>query len=428
MGVQHYSAKGGKSVKRLWFLGLFVFVLLGVVGLAGAKTEIVYWSHTYDPAVSLTKEMIAEFEKQNPDIQITYDHVPHASFEPKLLTAFAGGTGPDVYWMGDWVMPKWMPSLTEPVDYTVWGVNSYEEFAQLYEPGALDAFTQDGVIYTGGISEYNTFSLYYNPQHFREAGIPLPSATVPLTWEEMAEIAAKLTKFDEKGGRVRSGFETVYGVPIWTILLLEPQIRQLGGELLDETGKPWLNHEKVVEAMKWWHKMRVEYKATDPGFQSPDLWADFAQGRVSMTIAGPWAISIIRSYNPDMEIGITPLPHFQGSDRVTTLYAWAWFVNPASKNKKEAWRFVHYLTSDPLRWWERVKYIQPKKGVLQKLLEGEPLLTTFLEDFKYAQYEFRSPNYYEISSILTRAFQQVVMEGIEPQEVLNKAQEEAEKL
>lgn len=417
-------------LKREWlWIAVLVMVVLCSFQGTEAKVRLTYWTHTYDPAVAVNKEMIEEFMKQNPDIEIIYDHVPHASFEPKLLTAFAGGTGPDVYWMGDWVMPKWIPGgVVEPVDYTVWGLNSYEEFAQLYDPGALVAFTMNGKIYTGGISEYNTFSLYYNPQHFREAGIPLPSKTVPLTWEEVAEIAAKLTQFDEKGSRIRSGFEAVYGVPIWTILLLEPQIRQLGGEIVDANGKPQLDSEACIQAMQWWYDMRVRYRATDPAFQSPDLWADFTQGRLSMIIAGPWAISIIRSYNPDMEIGVMPLPHFKDSPRVTTLYAWAWFVNPQSQNKKAAWNFVKYLTGDPMRWWEKVRYIQPKKGVLDQLLATEPLLETFIEDFKYAQYEFRSENYYEISEILTRAFQRVVMEGMNPADSLKKAQEEAEKM
>lgn len=416
---------------KAWFSLGFIMLLFLTFPLVecGGKIRVTYWSHTYDPAVQLTNAMIKEFVEKNPDVEIMYDHVPHADFEPKLLTAFAAGTGPDAYWMGDWVMPKWIPAgVVAPVDYTVWGVNSFEEFADLFEPGALEAFTRDGKIYTAGPSEYNTFSVFYNPQHFREAGLPLPSKTEAMTWRKFSEIAQRLTKFDQKGARVRSGFEGVYGVPIWTILQLEPQIRQLGGEIVDEKGRPQLNSKASVEAMRWWYELKTKYKATDPGFQSPDMWADFTDGRISMTIAGPWAISVIRSFKPDMEIGVMPLPTFEGRKRVTTLYAWAWFVNPKSRVKKSAWEFVHYLSTQPMRWWDKVRYIQPTKGIWPKLIESEPLLRTFVEDFKYAEYEFRSKDYYEISEILTRAFQRVVMENVTPEQALERAQREAEKI
>jgi len=414
-----------------FFLATLLLIFLSLFSFVGyaEKTRVVYWSHTYDPAVELTNTMIKEFVKKNPEIEIVYDHVPHADFEPKLLTAFAAGTGPDAYWMGDWVMPKWIPAgVVEPVDYTIWGVKSFDEFAKLFEPGALKAFTWRDKIYTGGISEYNTFSVFYNPQHFREAGLPLPSKTSPITWRKLAEIAQKLTKFDEKGARIRSGFEGVYTVPIWAVLLLEPQIRQLGGEIVDEKGRPQLNSKECIETMRWWYELKTKYKATDPGFQSPDLWADFTDGRISMTIAGPWAISVIRNYKPDMEIGVMPLPVFEGGKRVTTLYAWAWFVNPRSKVKKATWEFIHYLSTQPMRWWKKVRYIQPVAGIWPKLMESEPLLETFVEDFKYAKYEFRSKDYYEISGILMRAFQRVVMENVTPEEALEKAQKEAEKI
>ncbi len=417
-------------MKRKLFLAtaMLLFLTLSFMGTGIGKTKVVYWSHTYATAVDLTNVMIEEFMRENPDIEIVYDHVPHANFEPKLLAAFAAGTGPDAYWIGDWVMPKWIPfGLVESVDHTVWGVKSQEDFIRLFEPGALTAFIMKGKVWTGGISEYNTFSVFYNPKHFREAGIPLPSKSLPMTWKRFSEIAEKLTKFDAKGARVRSGFEGVYGVPIWTVLLLEPQIRQLGGEIVDAEGRAKLTSKESIEAMRFWYELKTKYKATDPSFQI-DLLADFAKGRVSMLIAGPWAISVIRSHNPEADMAVMPLPVFEGGKRVTTLYAWAWFVNPKSTVKKEAWKFVRYLSTQPIRWWDKVRYIQPLTGIWPQLLATEPLLETFIEDFKYAQYEFRSRDYYEISEIHTRAFQRVVMENMKPEEALKISQEEAEKL
>lgn len=404
--------------------GLFLVGVCTSIGLT--KVEISYWTHTYETAVSLNKIMIEEFMQQNPEIKVSYDHFPHANYEPKLLTAFAGGAGPDVFWAGDWLMSKWIPmGMLEPVDYTVWGVGSYKEFIDLFEPGALNAYIMNGKVYTAGTSEYNTCSVFYNPEHFREVGIPFPSKTEPVTWEEFAQILGKLTKFDPTGKRVRSGIENFYSVPIWAVLTLEPQVRQLGGEIVKE-GQPQFTSAECVKALNWWYELKRK-KIIDPAFVV-GLFDDFADGRISTLIAGPWFISSIRQINPKMEFDTMPLPVFEGGERVTTLYSWAWFVSSFSQNKEAAWKLAHYVSTQPSRWWDKVRYPPAIKGTFSTLVEKEPLLTTFKEDYKYGEYEFRSENYYKLSDILMKAWQRVVMEDMEPEEALKKAQEEAEKL
>lgn len=392
----------------------------------GKAVELTYWTHTHDPAVKVNETIIEEYVTANPNIKIVYDHVPHGDYETKLLTAFASGSGPDVYWIGDWVMPQFIPEgMVDEVYPQAYGKGTAAEVEKMFEPGALDAFKSEGKIYTAGISEYNTFSLFYGVDAFKEAGLEMPSKKTPMTFTEFLNAAKKMTKY-EGGKRVRSGFEFPYDVPIWTILITEPWVRQLGGEFVNEsTGEPQFTSEPVVKTWQMAQDLVFEHKTNDPAFVI-DMWDDLANDRVATTIGGPWAIPSIENINPDFDYGVTPLPQFKGGERTTTLYAWAWMVNPKTDNREESWKFAaDVATKHPDLWWNDVNYVQPLKGNIDNLVDTEPMMEVFNEDYPYGEYEFRSPQYYELSNILNRSLTTVMSENVDVKKTLQSAQEEA---
>jgi multiple sugar transport system substrate-binding protein len=393
------------------------------------NVELLYMTHSHDPAIVVNDQLIQEFQALHPNVQIVYDHAPHENYEQKVLTAFAGGQGPDVFWAGDWMLPQFTASgILAPVDPAAYGVASTEEFVQLYEAGALTPFMDGDNVLTGGISEYNTFSMIYNPRHFEDAGLPLPSSTEPMTWEEFADYAEQLTIIED-GTRVRSGVEWVYNTPIWTVLLFEPMLHQIGGQVINpDTGQPDFTSPEMIRVMQFVQDLRMERQANDPAFLV-DLLDDFANDRVSMIVAGPWAIPALESINPDAPFAVAPLPVFAEGERITTLYAWAWFVNAGSAPTTQcwAWEFLDFLTANGKLWWDEVGYIQPRTDEVdgQTLSEYQlstmPELEVFLDDYEYGQYQFRSTDYFEISSAWNRAFQRI-MEGEDVEQVLSETQ------
>lgn len=404
---------------------LIVALIVGFTGIGQAQTRLVYWTHTHDPAIPVNEELIASFKAMYPDVEVVYEHFSHSEYETKLLTAFASGAGPDVFWIGDWVLPQYFPAgIVDPVDPAAFGVRTQDEVEALFEPGVLSVFKHNGTLYTAGISEYNTFSILYNKRAFQEAGLPEPSTTEPLAWSEFVQAAQKLTLRDESGRRLRSGFETVWGNPIWTPLVLEPFVRQLGGGFVDESGRPQLDSEPVVQVFQAIQDLVFEYGASDPSFVI-DLFDDFANERVAMAPGGPWAM-FVKDVNPDLEVGVMPMPVMDGGQRVTILYAWAWFVNASSRNREMAWKLAaHLATSNPQLWWDKVSYIQPLKGRFDELVRQHEWMEAFVEDFKYGAYQFRSPAYYEIANILHRALSAVTNEQVDVRSTLQGAQREA---
>ncbi|MEZ4556899.1 MAG: extracellular solute-binding protein [Caldilineaceae bacterium] len=198
-----------------------------------APIELLYMTHNHAQSIPVNEAIIAERSKSRIRTSRLRSTMRPLNYEQKVLTAFAGGEGPDVFWAGDWMVPQFVgANIVAPVDPTAFGVDTQEEFLNLFELGSLDAFTVDGTVYTGGISEYNTFSLIYNVDAF--AGIRFGSCpkTNQIVWEELADIAAALVKRD--GDTITAtGLTWPPNTPIWTVLIQEPMLRQLGGELVD---------------------------------------------------------------------------------------------------------------------------------------------------------------------------------------------------
>ena len=72
------------------------------------------------------------------------------------------------------------------------------------------------------------------------------------------------------------------------------------------SGEPTLTDEQVVKTFDYFGQL-AENKSVDPAF-FVNITDDFAQDRVSMIIAGIWALPAIRAVNPDAKIAVAPLP------------------------------------------------------------------------------------------------------------------------
>ena len=400
---------------------------------AQGQVTIQYKTHDHPPAVELNTALVAEFMEANPDINVEYEGIPYPSFEQGLFTSFAGGDGWDVFWAGDWLTPQFFENdILAPVDFSAYGVSDLEGYLGLYDPGSVDAFVNDGNVYSGGVSEYNTFSLIYNPDHFAAAGIDPLSETEPVTWEQLAEWGPQLAQFGADGARSRNALEWAFDANVWTPLIAEPMARQLGGDLADEAGEPTLTNEQVVKTFDYFGQL-AENTSVDPAF-FVNIVDDYAQDRVSMIIGGVWALPAIRAANPDAKIAVAPLPIWEGTERNTILYSWSWFVGNQSSAEEQAaaWKLTNFLSAQAKRWWDDCGFIQARnvgvegvEDIAAYRAETEPALAVFNSDFAEGSYMFRSTRFYEIADALLRS-QSLVFEGEDAQSTLEDEQSELE--
>lgn len=144
------------------------------------------------------KEMTEAFKAET-GITVNYSIIDWGQALTKLTLACTGGEAPDV---ADIFFTPSMAKIGNgqygPADVTA----VFEELGgeDAYFDSILDEVRIDGKVY--GIPwRMDTRCLVYNKAHFEEAGITAP----PKTYDELVEVAKKLTQTDANGNITRSG-------------------------------------------------------------------------------------------------------------------------------------------------------------------------------------------------------------------------------
>src|SRR5437763_7055566 len=96
-------------------------------------------------------QLLPEFERTHPGIRVTVQQSPWTAAHEKLLTAFAGGTTPDVCQLGNTWIPEFVAlKALEPLDRYLAGSTAVQ--ASDYFPGIWDTNIIGGTIY--GVTWY----------------------------------------------------------------------------------------------------------------------------------------------------------------------------------------------------------------------------------------------------------------------------------
>jgi multiple sugar transport system substrate-binding protein len=163
-------------------------------------------------------EIVASFNEQHPDVEVTVELLPWAQRNEKLTTALAAGAGPDVGYLNDDFIPQHggdgnLQALDEVIG---------DEKADFTE-NSISAMSVDGTLYALPILGSAT-SLVYNQKIFDEVGV----TEFPTTWDEMLELGPT---FKDAGY-----FLTAYDGALEQTLNLSfyPLLWQAGGEVLNE--------------------------------------------------------------------------------------------------------------------------------------------------------------------------------------------------
>jgi len=182
------------------------------------KIKVVFWAHNFEPRVTLDKKYIAEFMKANPNVEVDYQVIP-GDFDTKLRTALAAGTGPDLFaqWNGD-AGTFYAEKTIAPVNAEALGFGSQKEITDLYvaPENILQGATFDGQLY-GIPNEVSIYACYTNNDMFKAAGLD-PDKDFPKTWEDMLDVAQKLTIRDASGKMTQQGFDFDWGAASWMFL------------------------------------------------------------------------------------------------------------------------------------------------------------------------------------------------------------------
>jgi multiple sugar transport system substrate-binding protein len=217
--------------------------------------------------------------------------------------------------------------------------------------------------------ESEPLTMFYSVQAFEDAG--LSEGDIPQTWEELLDVAEKLTTGDQFGVL----FETTPNV--YQNFTWYPFLWQAGGDVVDETGLgSAFDSPAAAEALGFWQDAieRGVAPRTMQGGGGGDLVANLASGYTAMAQMVTAGGSFLEEGAPDFEYGMFPHPVPDSSaDPITDMGGWAFCVNKDSANAEAAaefcaWALAGEESVDRMVDWafNAKKSLPVRKSVMQK--------------------------------------------------------------
>ncbi|MGW1469186.1 ABC transporter substrate-binding protein [Streptomyces sp. NPDC002308] len=315
----------------------------GFAGGGGAegdgKGKIVFWDNNGGVRTDIWKAIIADFEKENPGIEVQYVGVAATEIQTKYDNAIQGGGLPDVGGVGAAMLAGLAAQGSlEPLE---------DRSADSSLDGALNPGMVEAMKAAGG-SEKHTYNvpisanngvLYYRTDLFKKAGL-----AAPVTWDDFYKAAEKLSapKKNRFGYTIRGGAGSIAQA-------MDAMYGQSGiTSFWDAKGeKTTLNDPRNVAALE---KYAALYKKVTP---SADLNNDFIKmvaqydsGTIGMVNHNLGSYQDhVTALGTDKFRGI-PQPIGAGGKRVQV-------SNPvdglglfkSSEHKAAAWKFIEYAAS-----------------------------------------------------------------------------------
>lgn len=391
--------------------------------------NVTFWDSTSALKTRLYNELVLpDYKQRRPNYTVKYENIATGNLLQKLLAATASGTAPELFELGDWLLPTYFGrDLLDPLPPEAFGFKSLRELLDNYLPGSLSAMQHEGKLY--GMPDFMaSHSLHINNRLFREAGLD-PVKDAPKTWEEVVRFNKILTR--RKGEQiVQKGFEFRYVDERSMSLTFHHLLYQAGGEALDRDGRPAFNSDAGVKAMEVWKNVTVAPRVTRNTGASP--FQDFGSEQDAMSYIGPNGQAQSANINPRMKDNITvaPLPQINPAKPATMAFSFVIVVNARvpEDEKMVAWDFMAHALSDPRPWLANGALLPQKawatSAEARKLL---PFYEVFMHDIAISRPLARTPHYAELQAALARMVERVIFAQVDPKAALDQAAGEFER-
>ena len=284
-------------------------------------------------------QLLPEFHARHPEVKVHVQQLPWSAAHEKLLTAYAGGSLPDLCQLGN----TWLPEFTaldalEPLDARI---ASSAVKREDYYGGILDTNvmpTRDGPRLFGLPWYVDTRLLFYRTDLLGDAGI----AHAPLSWGEWT--AAMRAIKARAGGGDRS-----YGV---LLPLNEPDplfafALQQGAVLADDDTRGAFSKPAFRRALDFYAGMFNDGLAPAmTNTQISNVWDEFARGLFAFYVSGPWNIGEFRRRLPaplQQHWATAPLPGPEGPG-VSSAGGASLVMFKRSPRKESAWKLIEFLS------------------------------------------------------------------------------------
>lgn len=295
------------------------------------QTSIQFASWGSKSEVEIIKPILAEFERENPDIKVKFVHIPQNYFQ-KIHLLFASNLAPDVIFINNLYLPIYANAgVLEKLP-----LNPQKN---IFFKQSLDALSYKGNLYAIP-RDVSNLVVFYNKDLFKKYNVALPNKY--WTFNDFLAIAKKLTKDTNHDGRT-----DIWGISFEEDLYFYmPYLMSEGGGVLsDDLKKLIINTPQSKKGLQFYTDLRNKYNVAPKASQSASATMAqlFLQGKLAMHLSGRW---LVPKYSTDAKFnwGVINFPRGDKGS-VVAMDASGWAIAKNSKHKKEAERLIEYLSS-----------------------------------------------------------------------------------
>ncbi|MGL1894475.1 MAG: sugar ABC transporter substrate-binding protein [Spirochaetaceae bacterium] len=318
-----------------------------------ASSELLAFFNGFTDDVAFST-VIDEYLDLNPDIKLEIsDVVDEDEAAKKIVVLMASGVPVDIIKVNN---PIKLNNFVEAG--ALMNLNDlakkYDVNPDEYWGSGKNMLMNNGDLYAMG-TQKTQWAMYYNKDLFDRAGLPYPSADVPMTWKEYRETAKKLT--------MGEGVDKTYGALHlkWPMFWYMSAIQKLGGgeQFYNADGTSNIEDPAFIEAITMFNNMQAVDKSvpsyadvTAQKLNSPS----FLSGKYGMYVHGTWVFDWLKNpedYPRDWKVGIAPMPVFEGAK---TPYSWGVVsgisIGRNSENSDEAFKFIKYMVDNKHKYYD----------------------------------------------------------------------------
>ena len=321
-------------LKKL-FLSIFIPIFLCGCSQKPYE-EITYASWGSITEVGITKKIISDFERENPDIKIRFMHIPQNYFQ-KIHLLLASNTAPDVIFINNLSLPIYANYLEEI---------HIDDNTEFYEP-ALDGLSYEGK-QLAIPRDVSNLVFYVNTDK-----VNLPKSN----WRVEDLISYK----------VENMFTVSYEDDVYWLL---PYLKYFGGGILDEKFNTIIDTEQSTKGIAFYKNLKNKYHIAPSKSQigSSTLAQMFLDEKIVFYLSGRWMFPKI-SEKATFNWAVINFP-YGISHQPCDVSGWA--ISKNSKHKIASEKFIKYISGEEsAEYYAKTGLIVPARIKASQLLNNE---------------------------------------------------------
>lgn len=421
----------------------FVLIFLGIIpglkkpGSSGSfqtpggdnETAISFWGiSNSDDEKNAIQTTIEEYQKINKSVKINFTPFSDAkNYEKNLLNALATGKAPDIFMFHNTWLPKHF-NKTTPLPETAFSLSALRNyFPEVVEQDFV--VQQENKSFIISLPLYiDTLALLYNKNIFDAKAVALP----PTNWQSFqntipylreTNLSNQITKPAAAIGGSEKSVDSASD-------LLNLLMMQFGNSMIDGYGKANFSQQGLpaLDFYLQFSNPNSSYYTWNENLRySLD---NFSDGSTAIIFNYSSRIPLIKSKNPYLNIGISPMLQPTGASQPIN-YAdyWGLSVSNQSQRSDLAWNFILFATANPQAaeaYLQTTKKPPALRTLIQKYI-NDPELGVFSKQALTAR-SWRQPDSATVKQIFSNMIESILSNRITPKQGLEQAESEINNL